>query len=175
MSCRDLFPKKNHKKDEFICKFGLTDDLPRRTREHNNFFSKQKNICGSVQLVCLSIIDPKFLSEAETNIASYFRRSSIPYENQTEMVCVSADEIKDIKKHFGLVQRSFLGCYKEMIEKIHKLETELALREERHEKELLQKEVQLQEEKHRADLLEKDLENEKLKRQLLEFKLTNAI
>lgn len=86
------------------------------------------------------------------------------------MVCVNTDELKDIKKHFGIIQRSFLGCYKEMLDKIHKLETELAIQEERHQKELLQKEIQVQAEKHRADLLEKDLQNEKLQRQLLEFK-----
>lgn len=30
-----MFPDRNYDKDDIICKYGFTDDLPRRTREHN--------------------------------------------------------------------------------------------------------------------------------------------
>lgn len=98
-----------------------------------------------------------------------FRYSSISYEQQTELVCLKTQDIKDIRADFGLLQKSYLGCYTELVDKIHRLETE-------HQKELFQLKLLYQQEKTRADLLQKEVEikqkeveNEVLKRQLLEL------
>jgi hypothetical protein len=174
-----MFPEKNYRKEDIICKFGFTDDLPRRTKEHNQFFGKQKNICPSVQLICFSIIDPKFLCDAERNLSTFFKRSSISYGQQTELICINTEELKDIKKQYSLIQRSFLGCYKEMAERINKLESEALVSQERHQKELLEMRLQLQEETNQKNILKMQLEKhksemeiERLKRELLEMRLS---
>jgi len=165
---RQMFPDKTYEKDDIICKYGFTDNLPRRTKEHYAFFEKQKKF--SIQLVCFSIIDPKFISDAENHVKRLFRHSSISYEQQTELICIKSQELKDIKTDYGLLQKSYLGCYTELVDRIHRLETE-------HQKELYQQKLLYQQEKTRADLLEKEimikekeLENEVLKRQLLELR-----
>lgn len=179
---QEMFPEKNYGKGDIVCKFGFTDDLPRRTKEHSLYFGKQKSICSKVQLICFSIIDPKFLSEAETNLTTFFRGSFVSYEQQTELVCIKTEELKDIKRQYSLIQRSFLGCYKEICEKMAKLESEALISQERHQKELLEIRLELQEEKNKKDLLklqleqreekyQMEIENERLKRQIIEMQL----
>lgn len=69
--------------DDLICKYGFTDDLPRRIREHTKYFQEQKKV-GYVRLLCFSIIDPKFISDAESRLSRLFRHFHVSYENQTE-------------------------------------------------------------------------------------------
>lgn len=158
-SAKQMFPDEENPNDDIICKFGFTDDLPRRTREHTTFFQEQRKL-GKVSLLCFSIIDPKFLSDAETRLSRMFRHYKVSYEDQKELIRMSKQELKEIRADFGLIQKSFLGCYTELVNKIHELE------------------LLLEKEKSRSDLLEKELiikqgliDNESLKRQLLELRL----
>jgi len=120
-------------------------------------------------LLFFSIIDPKFLSNAETRLSRMFRHYKVSYEDQKELIRISKQELKEIRADYGLIQKSFLGCYTELVNKIHELE--LLLEKEKSRSDLL-------EEKSRSDLLEKELiikqgliDNESLKRQLLELRL----
>lgn len=84
---------------------------------------------------------------------------------------LSLQDMKEIRQDFSLIQKSYLGCYTELVEKIHRMEVD-------HQRGLHQYELMIQKEKTRGDLLEKELiikqgllENEKLKRQLLEYQI----
>ena len=44
-----------YENDDFICKYGYSDDLPRRTEEHQKTFFKE--FSHNIELYCYSIID----------------------------------------------------------------------------------------------------------------------
>ena len=54
-----------------IYKWGYTEDLDRRTKEHNRNFSKIKNT--NLQLILFNYIDPQYLSKAESRIKNIFK------------------------------------------------------------------------------------------------------
>jgi len=159
-TARHMFPHDDKPDDDMICKYGYTDDLPRRTREHTKFFEEQKRL-GNVNLLCFSIIDPRFLSDAESRLTRMFRHCRVSYEDQTELVRLNKREMKDIRSDFSLIQKSYLGCYTELVNKIHQMETE-------HQREVYDLKLLFQKEKSRADLLEKDVKIKELEKQVLE-------
>jgi hypothetical protein len=160
--------------DDIVCKYGFTDDLPRRMKEHATHFEKNKGL-GPVSLVCFSIIDPRFLSDAEGNLKRFFRHCSVTYEQYTELVCVKRHEVKEMKKQFHLIQRSCGVKDNDLMERIRVLEADMQLTQERNERKMLEKDLLFHEQKSRGDLLEKDVkvykaevENERLRRRLIE-------
>jgi prophage antirepressor-like protein len=160
--------------DDIVCKYGFTDDLPRRMKEHAAHFEKQKGL-GPVSLLCFSIIDPRFLSDAEGNLKRFFRHSSVTYEQYTELVCIKPNEVKEMKKQFHLIQRSCGVKDSDLMERIRVLEADMSMAEERHKRKMLEKDLSYHEQKSRGDLLEKDVEvykaeveNERLRRRLVE-------
>jgi len=75
--------------DRVIIKYGLTEDLLRRTSEHIRTYEK---ISGAK--LCLKnyvYIDAKYLSQAETDIKDYFNDIETPvkYESFAELVAIN--------------------------------------------------------------------------------------
>lgn len=159
-TAKHMFPHDDKPDDDMICKYGYTDDLPRRTREHTKFFEEQTRL-GNVNLLCFSIIDPRFLSDAESRLTRMFRHCRVSYEDQTELVRLNKREMKDVRNDFSLIQKSYLGCYTELVNKIHQMETE-------HQREVYDLKLLFEKEKSRADLLEKDVKIKELEKQVLE-------
>ena len=62
-------PHNKYSDDDLLCKFGCTDDLPRRTYEHDKLFNKEFNV--KIELICFSIIESKYIFNAESNINQY--------------------------------------------------------------------------------------------------------
>jgi len=102
-------------KDDFIIiKYGLTDDLDRRSAEH--VLEYEKKINGvKLGLMDFSYIDPKFLSEAETSLKEYFQTIEIPvkYEKYTELIAINPTHEKQIKKQYNYIGTAYQGnCYR---------------------------------------------------------------
>jgi hypothetical protein len=112
-----------HSEDEILCKFGCSDDLERRTSEHNVKYKKEFN--RDIELLVFSIIDPKYIFEAEENIKQFFESNKIEFKSEKELIIIKQKDIKKIKEHYKLIQNSYIGRYQEMNNKINELEKEL--------------------------------------------------
>jgi len=151
-------------KNDILCKYGCTDDLVRRTNEHTKHYKKEFN--KDIELLCFSIIENKFIFDAETNIKSFFCAQSIEYKKTKELIVINKKNLPNIKKHYALIQNSYIGHFKELYDKVNKLEQQL--KDEKHKNELKDKDIELINEKHKNELKDKDIEIFKYKLQLLE-------
>jgi len=159
----------NNKYDEndIICKFGCTDDLPRRCNEHEKYFKKEFN--KNIELIMFSIIETKYIFEAECNIKQYFKSNKLDYKDTKELIIINKNNLDQIKQHYRIIQNSYIGQFAEMNNKIIELEKQLIEYKniiQLKDKDLLfkEKEIQLLNEKHKNELQVKDI-------QLLEFKI----
>ena len=155
--------------DDILCKYGCTDDLERRAGEHDKKFKKLFNC--SIELLCFSIIESKYIFEAETNITQYFKSNIIKYDNFKELIIINKKELEQVKQHYKMIQNSYIGRYEQMNNKIIllekdiiKLNNNIQLINEKHKNEIKDKDIQLLNEKHKNEIKDKDI-------QLLEYKL----
>jgi T5orf172 domain len=153
---------------DLLCKFGCTDDLPRRCEELHKQYGKAFNT--TITLLYFSIVDIIYKYDAETMIKLYFRNNIIVHENHKELVIINKKELSDIKKIYENIQRNFIGRYEEINNKMISLEKEIlmlhnsiSLNDEKHKNELKDKEIEIMKEKYEKELIKKELEIMKLK------------
>jgi hypothetical protein len=144
--------------DDYLCKFGCSDDISRRTSEHMRNYKKQYGT--DISLLCYSIIDPQYIFDAETNIRGYFRSNKITQDDKTELIIINKNNLGQIKQHYMMMQNSYIGRYEEMNKKITELEKEIIIKDHQ----LLIKDKEL-------ELKDKDIQLEKQKTELLEMKI----
>lgn len=107
--------------DTLLYKFGYTDDLPRRSGEHERDFKKIFKV-DHIELMIFSVIDPKYISDAETSLKDYFKSNKVDYANTKELITLTKTEYEKASKHYTLIKNSYIGCYMEMQDRIDKLE-----------------------------------------------------
>lgn len=158
--------------DMIICKYGYSDDLPRRNDEHTKTFKKEFN--QDIELSCFSIIESKWLSEAETQIKHYFEPYKLEYKQYKELVVIDKKQLSQVKNFYSMIQKSFIGRYIELTSKIAELENKII--EEKHKNELLveKHKNELQQEQHKNGMKDKDIEILHMKLIIAEMK-SNAI
>jgi hypothetical protein len=152
-------------KDKLILKYGFTDDLPRRSSEHERAFKKLFGI-DHIELICYSVIDPKYISDAEKSISHYFNGDKIVYKDYKELIVLNSNDIEKAKEHYRLVKNSYIGCYCEMQDRINKLEQNLRDKDN---------ELKLKDKDNELKIKDKDLEIMMLKNQMLEYQVKNLI
>ena len=172
--------------DEYtIIKYGFTEDLVRRTSEHITTYESTKGV--KLELMNYAYIDPKYLSEAETDIKGFFSEIEKPiiYKKFVELVAINPKHEKQIKKQFKYINKMYAGCVKDLIDKIEKNKIETKHMKEKHMLETEKKNMEIEKhkmeiEKHKMELRNKDLqvnqykmelENSKLKLELESIKL----
>jgi len=152
-----LLNTEEYSDDCILYKFGNTDDLPRRSSEHDRNYKKQFKL-DHIELMLFSVIDPKYIVDAETSIKDYFKLNIIKHENSKELIVLNKTEYDKTIKHYKLIQNSYIGCYKEMQDKINQLEQRL--KEEQYKHELTRKDYEnyqsLSIEKYQCLLRDKD-------------------
>jgi hypothetical protein len=165
--------------DNFIIiKYGLTEDLDRRSSEHARDYEKIKGV--NLGLMEFSYIDPKFLSEAEVDIKEYFQTNeiSVKYEKYAELIAINPKHEKQIKKQFKYIGTEYQGSITDLITQVEKLNLRiLALTEINDCKlkdkdriiELKDKEIELKDKE--IELKNKDIKYEQLRNEILEMKL----
>ena len=159
-NANELLKKNNYNKTDILCKYGCTNDIERRCSEHDKNFSKEFNT--KIELLCFSIIESKYIFEAESNITQYFKSNTIEYKNTQELLVINKKDITQIKQHYKMIQNSYIGRYDEMNNKISLLEKEII---ELNNKLLIKdKDIEILIEKHKNDLKDKDI-------QILEYKI----
>ena len=164
-SANKLLKTNTYSEDDILCKFGCTDDISRRTNEHERNYRKQYNV--DISLLMYSIIDPKYIFDAETNIRGYFKSNKITQDDRTELIIINKKDLGQIKQHYKMMQISYIGRYEEMNNKIIELEKQLIKKD--HQLELKDKDIQLEQTKN--ELKDKDILFEKQKNEILEMKL----
>ena len=153
--------------DDLLCKFGCTDDLPRRTYEHDKLFNKEFNV--KIELICFSIIESKYIFNAESNINQYFKTNLVEYKNMNELIIITKKDISQIKQHYSMIQHSYIGRYEEMHTKISQLEKDII---ELNNKILLKdKDIELLVEKHKNEIQNKELELKNKDIEMLQYKI----
>ena len=153
--------------DDLLCKFGCTDDLPRRTYEHDKLFNKEFTI--KIELICFSIIESKYIFNAESNINHFFKSNLVEYKNMNELVIINKKDIGQIKQHYSMIQHSYIGRYEEMHTKISQLEKDII---ELNNKILLKdKDIELLVEKHKNEIQNKEIELKNKDIEMLNYKI----
>lgn len=164
--------------DLIVIKYGYTDDLVRRTNDHMKTYGQIKNV--NLKLLNYTYIDPKYLSQAETDIKEFFVdiEKPVKYKSFVELVAIDSKHKKQIEKQFKYIAGEYAGNVKSLNDKIKELERNMSLEKERHNNEilLLKKDNELfkknMENKiivlnKNNELLMKDLEIAQLKNKLL--------
>ena len=151
--------------DDILCKYGCTEDISRRTGEHERKFKKEYNT--NIFILLYAIIDPQYIYDAETNIKQYFKSNKLSPDDKSELVVINKTNLEQIKQHYKLLQNSYIGRYQEMNNKIIELEKEivnlnfqLKLKDEKMES------------KNKEFQLNIELKNKELESKDREFKLT---
>jgi hypothetical protein len=140
--------------DDLLCKFGCTNDLPRRSSEHQKIFKKDLSV--DIELLYFSIIEAQYIFEAEKNISQYFKGNLIEYNNMKELIIINKKDLPQIKQHYRMIQNSYIGRYEEMNNKIIILEKEII--ELNNKIVLKDKDIEILQEKHKNELQSKDIE-----------------
>ncbi len=98
--------------DMLVCKYGFTSDLSRRLTEHEKLYGKLKGCELAVKHY--SIVDPMYVSDAETDIKDYFEALNIflKYKNYDELVIVKQSLFKSIEKQYKQITSSYAGHMK---------------------------------------------------------------
>jgi hypothetical protein len=143
--------------DMLVCKYGFTKNLSRRTSEHIKDFCKIKKV--NLKLKHHSYIDPKYISDAESDIRDFFQSLDIElkYKKYDELVIIKPSLFKIVKNQYLQLSNAYAGHIKELIVKVEDLKKELILKD---------KDIELIKEKHKNELLAKDNEIITLKKDL---------
>ena len=163
----------SYSENDYICKFGCTEDLARRTAEHERNFKKTYNTDIQLQLLCYSVVDEKYIFDAEGNLKQFFKANKLSENDISEQIIINMKELDSIKQHYKLIQNSYIGRYQEMYTKIQELEkkiitlqTEIQLKSKDTDNLILKHQIDVLEEKQKSNLLLKDIEILNLKLQL---------
>jgi len=135
---------------DLLCKFGCTNNLPRRCAENQKTLKKEFNV--NIEMLCFSIIEAKYIFEAEKNIAQYFKGNLIQYDKMKELIIINSKDLPQIKQHYKMIQNSYIGRYEEMNNKIILLEKEII--QLNNQLLLKDKDIELLKEKHNVELLQ---------------------
>jgi len=157
----------NYSENDLLCKYGCTEDLPRRCQEHTKKFSKEFNC--DIEMICFSIIEAKYIFNAESNIKQYFKSNLIEYKNMSELITINKSDIGQIKQHYSLIQNSYIGRYEEMNEKIKQFEKEII--ELNNKLKLKEKDNEITIMKYEHELKNKELELKNKDIELLNYKV----
>ena len=153
-----------------ICKYGKTDDLDRRTKEHMKTYGSIKG-CQLI-LQYHSYIDPKYTRKAETYIENQLI-NRVEYMNHTELVAIDKKTLtKKVKDHFIVMQVTYAGNIEQLYYKINELEHKLNLEKANTiiEKEKLNVEKEkfnVEKEKFNVEKEKFNVEREKLKSEII--------
>ena len=161
--------KKKYKKGSIVCKYGFTKDLTKRTKQHINKLGKIKNV--DLKLKHYSYVDPMYVSNAEADIADFFKSQNIKleYDNYDELVIIKPKLLNTVKRQYLQLSNAYAGHIKDHIKQVEDLKKELILKDKEMELMSVKHEKELEKERHEKELLQKDLEMERMKNRLLQL------
>lgn len=165
-------PTEGYNDNDIIIKYGRTEDLERRTAEHNNDYGKLDNV--DLRLLMYSFVNSSYAVDAENDIANFYNYSKYKYEieGRNEMAIIPKDKIDMVKKEYEKIRKIYAGSLKELLNEIERLKQEneniklhhqIELNKQQIEIQKLEHSLELQKEKYEHEILKKDFELYKLK------------
>lgn len=161
----------SYEDNDFVYKFGLSEDINRRSGEHQRKFKKMG--INDIKLCTYSTIDPLNISKAETKLKKKFinYEMMLPHEEFTELAVIPMKKLKQIKDEYAQLGQLYAGHTAEMKQQINDLmnqlnnkNTELVHKEELHKLTLSNTQKDLQIANDQIAKLEKQLKKLKNKR-----------
>jgi hypothetical protein len=137
-----------------VCKYGCTEDIQRRMKEHQNNYGKLNNV--NLSLALFSYIDPKYIFDAESDISNYFYKYKLDNISYNELVIIESKDMKNIKRQYGMVQQAYSGHIKELLNKMQELETKIKEENLNHQLIIKDKDREIMELKYKNELLTKE-------------------
>ena len=178
ISCLYLIDIKRNVGDKKVFKYGFTNNVKRRFREHANKYG------DDITLETFCLIPLKNLSDAETelkNCISDYIQSHVEFDGDSELLFLCGEAQKNIKFVYNNISHRYCGDLDSI-----KLQYESIIKEKDHEINIIKKDFELQLSEKNNELLQKDIqiiESSKdnqiyqMKIELLEMKLkmSNAL
>ncbi len=142
--------------DSYVSKWGMTSDLERRTKDHENDFGKMKGC--KMQLYAYGYIDPQYISEAEVQLKNYMDGMDLilNHEKYMEIAIISKNKLTKVKNQITLISKTYMGHITELIAKIKEKDCEIDLIKK--DNELAKKNNELAKKNYELDLMKKDNE-----------------
>lgn len=133
---RDTFNISNDINDtSTVYKYGFTEDLERRLREHTSDYGKMKNI--NISLSLFHMVDNKYMSKAENDVKHLFnvfdKSLNIDSTDETlnkkrkEIVVLNDKEYKQITEHYKLIGLKYIGSTQFLQDKVQELQNEIKI------------------------------------------------
>jgi hypothetical protein len=153
-----------------VYKFGKTNDLAKRTGQHVDKYGEIPGV--NVRVVYYGYVDEDLATRAEGEIRRILHSHDMKfkYTGTRELVIISPNSLKDIKKDYDRVIELNRGT-------VAGLGASLEVMESKHAAALTKAEMSVKNAEHRAELLEKELAlvNSQHKSEILEYKLAAAL
>ena len=126
-----------------ISKFGLTDDLPKRSSEHEATYGTMNGV--HMKLIFFQYIDPLFLAKAETLLKHLIKKIGLTfkYKNHAELIAYTKADFKFINEQFEMIGNKYRGRVAEIIDINKELLHKNKLIEQKYKNELLQKDIEI--------------------------------
>jgi len=154
--------------NDFVYKWGRTNDLGGRTNDHEQTYGKLNKAC--IELILYCMIDKQYISEAETKIKHFFGTTDmvVDHPKYQELVVIPKNKMKIIKDMYDSTASKYMISNIELTNHIERKNHDLRLIKEKHKNELLQKDLEIGSLKNIAEkeLFTKNLEIESLKKDL---------
>ena len=143
-----------------VYKYGFTDDLQRRIKEHQDDYGKLPNV--NISVAVFHIIDTKYTSEAEDDLRQFFKNmnKTLEIDGRKELVVLNIKELETVKKEFRHIGKYYAGNTLELQNQIQELTV-------KNEKQELQHKLEIQELQHKNKDMQNNYEIELLKKEML--------
>jgi hypothetical protein len=142
-----------------VYKYGFTDDLQRRIKEHQDDYGKLPNV--NISVAVFHIIDTKYTSEAEDDLRQFFKNmnKTLEIEGRKELVFLNAKELETVKKEFRHIGNDYAGNTQELQKQIQDLNIKIEKQELQHklEKQELQHKIKDMQNSYEIELLKKEM------------------
>ena len=138
-----------YQNEDYVYKWGMSDDLERRTKQHEKTYGKFKG--SNIELVLFGMIDQQYISKAETRVKHLFEGLEMVVNHETfvELAIIPKKKMKLIREQYDLISSKYMGHITELVNQIKEKDNEIAL---------MKKDMELMKGKHENDLMRKDME-----------------
>jgi len=129
--------------DDFMYKWGMTNNLKRRTKDHEKTYGEFEG--ANLELVLFGYIDPQYISEAETRLAHCFKAMNLVVEHETyeELAIIPKEQVKYIREQCEMISGMYMGHVKDLIIQIKNKDHEIAILKLKHENDILKKDLKI--------------------------------
>ena len=160
---RETFPSliSNQEDEAIVYKYGRTDNLARRSKEHQCNYGKMKNV--NLELQIYSYVDPAYAVRAENKVKGHFKFAGkrLMEDNHDELVVLDKEDMKGVREMYDDVATLCMGRNTELINKIKDME-------ETHKNALLQKDYELLIKDNQLLQKDKEIQNYCFEKQIVE-------